>query len=120
MDETGFLKKASGSAGVQRPYTRTAGRIENSQVGVFLANATPHGRALVDRWLYLPEHSWLADPGRCRAARVPEQTAFATEPALVAEMIADVPDAGLSARWVSGDEVYGQDRACAACWSDAG
>ncbi|MFB9629995.1 IS701 family transposase [Nonomuraea helvata] len=109
VDETGFLKKGGGSAGVQRQYTGTAGRIENSQVGVFLAYATPRGRALLDRRLYLPEHTWLADRGRCAKAGVPEQTAFATKPALAAEMIADALDAGLSARWVSGDEVYGQD-----------
>lgn len=109
VDETGFLKKGGGSAGVQRQYTGTAGRIENSQVGVFLAYATARGRALLDRRLYLPEHSWLADPARCRAAGVPEQATFATKPALAAEMIADALDAGLSARWVSGDEVYGQD-----------
>jgi SRSO17 transposase len=82
VDETGFLKKGNRSAGVQRQYTGTAGRIENSQVGVFLAYATPRGRALIDRRLYLPEHSWLADQSRCRAAGVPAQTAFATKPAL--------------------------------------
>ena len=109
VDETGFLKKGSGSAGVQRQYTGTAGRIENSQVGVFLAYATPRGRALLDRRLYLPEHSWLADRDRCASAGVPEQATFATKPALAAEMIVDALDAGLSARWVSGDEVYGQD-----------
>ncbi|MBB6344326.1 SRSO17 transposase [Nonomuraea muscovyensis] len=63
MDETGFVKKGTASAGVQRQYTGTAGRIENSQIGVFLAYATPAGRALLDRRLYLPEHTWLADPG---------------------------------------------------------
>ncbi|SDK62492.1 SRSO17 transposase [Nonomuraea maritima] len=109
VDETGFLKKGSRSAGVQRQYTGTAGRIENSQVGVFLAYATARGRALVDRRLYLPEHSWLADPARCAQAGVPEEAAFATKPALAAEMIAAALDTGLSARWVSGDEVYGQD-----------
>jgi SRSO17 transposase len=109
VDETGFLKKGAGSAGVQRQYTGTAGRIENSQVGVFLAYATGRGRALLDRRLYLPEHSWLADPERCRAAGVPDETAFATKPALAAAMITAALEAGLSARWVSGDEVYGQD-----------
>lgn len=109
VDETGFLKKGAGSAGVQRQYTGTAGRIENSQVGVFLAYTTARGRALVDRRLYLPEHSWLADPGRCAKAGVPEHAAFATKPVLAAEMIAAALDAGLPARWVSGDEVYGQD-----------
>jgi SRSO17 transposase len=64
VDETGFLKKGSGSAGVQRQYTGTAGRIENSQVGVFLAYATPRGRALLDRRLYLGCHRNTAETGR--------------------------------------------------------
>lgn len=102
-------QKGIGSAGVQRQYTGTAGRIENSQIGVFLAYTTARGRALADRRLYLPEHSWLADPERCRSAGVPEGATFATKPALAAAMIAAALDAGLSARWVSGDEVYSQD-----------
>jgi SRSO17 transposase len=109
VDETGFLKKGTTSAGVQRQYTGTAGRIENSQVGVFLAYATPRGRALIDRRLYLPEHTWLADPDRCRRAGVPEEVAFATKPALATQMIEAALDAGAPAAWVSGDEVYGQD-----------
>jgi len=53
-DETGFLKKGRQSAGVARQYTGTAGRVENCQVGVFLAYAAPEGsRALIDRELYL-------------------------------------------------------------------
>src|ERR687886_602368 len=54
VDETGFLKKGTKSAGVQRQYSGTAGRIENCQVGVFLALAGCKGHALVDRELYLP------------------------------------------------------------------
>jgi len=53
VDETGFVKKGVGSAGVQRQYSGTAGRIENCQIGVFCAYATPRGRALLDRRLYL-------------------------------------------------------------------
>nr|WP_158578970.1 transposase [Spongiactinospora rosea] len=91
--------------------TGTTGRIENSQVGVFLAHATPRGRALLDRRLYLPERTRLADPRRCHAAGVPEQVTFATKPASAAEMIADVLDTGLTTQWVSGDEVYGHNTA---------
>jgi SRSO17 transposase len=109
VDETGFLKKGTGSAGVQRQYTGTAGRIENSQIGVFLAYATTRGRALIDRRLYLPQHSWLADADRCRRAGVPCQVGFATKPALASQMIAAALDAGVKAAWVTGDEVYGQD-----------
>ncbi|MFE9566305.1 transposase [Streptomyces sp. NPDC006487] len=70
VDETGFMKKGRASAGVQRQYTGTAGRIENSQVGVFLAYATGRGRALIDRRLYLPEHSYRRMlPGRQRPSR---------------------------------------------------
>jgi SRSO17 transposase len=77
VDETGFLKKGTCAAGVQRQYSGTAGGIENSQVGVFLAYASPAGRALIDARLYLPG-SWHEDPGRCRAAGVPEEVEFAT------------------------------------------
>lgn len=70
VDETGFLKKGTRSAGVQRQYSGTAGRIENCQIGVFLAYATSRGRTLMDRELYLPK-SWTGDPDRCAQAGVP-------------------------------------------------
>ena len=54
IDETGFLKKGSHSVGVQRQYTGTAGKVENAQVGVFLAYASAVGHVLLDRRLYLP------------------------------------------------------------------
>ncbi|MFB7356111.1 IS701 family transposase [Streptomyces gardneri] len=109
VDETGFMKKGRVSAGVQRQYTGTARRIENSQVGVFLAYATGRGRALIDRRLYLPEHSWCTDPERRQAAGIPDEVQFATKPRLAWEMIAAALDAGVEARWVTGDEAYGQD-----------
>src|SRR5215217_4223013 len=84
VDETGFVKKGARSAGVARQYTGTSGKIDNCQIGVFCAYATPTGRALIDRELYLP-HSWTDDHERARAAGVP-------------------------AGWLTADEVYGQDR----------
>jgi SRSO17 transposase len=108
VDETGDLKKGTASAGVQRQYTGTAGRVENCQVAVFLSYASPAGHALIDRELYLPR-SWTADPGRCAAAGIPEETAFATKPKLARRMIARALDAGTPAAWVTGDEVYGAD-----------
>ncbi|MFV0131839.1 IS701 family transposase [Streptomyces sp. HMX87] len=109
VDETGFVKKGHASAGVQRQYTGTAGRIENSQVGVFLAYATNRGRTLIDRRLYLPEHSWCADVERRHAAGIPDEVQFQTKPRLAWEMIAAALKAGVKARWVTGDEAYGQD-----------
>ena len=107
-DETGFLKKGEHSVGVKRQYTGTAGRIENSQVGVFLCYASDKGAALVDRELYLPEE-WAADRERRRAAAVPEETEFATKPELARRMIERALQAGAPCNWVAADEVYGNN-----------
>jgi SRSO17 transposase len=107
VDETGFLKKGTKSAGVQRQYTGTAGRVENAQVGVFLAYAGQDGsRALIDRELYLPQ-SWTGDRDRCRAAGIGDEVAFAVKPELARQMIERAVTAGVPFGWVTGDEVYG-------------
>jgi SRSO17 transposase len=103
IDETGFLKKGDKSAGVQRQYCGTAGRIENCQIGVFLAFAGRRGRALLDRELYLPE-GWATDDGRREAAGIPQSVAFATKPALGQRMLARAYAAGVRATWVTADE----------------
>jgi SRSO17 transposase len=108
VDETGDLKKGAASAGVQRQYSGTAGRVENCQVAVFLSYAAPGGHALIDRELYLPR-SWIADPARCAAAGIPAGTGFATKPKLARRMVGRALDAGIPAAWVTGDEVYGSD-----------
>ena len=110
VDETGDLKKGTATVGVQRQYTGTAGRTENAQVAVYLAYAARAGSAFIDRALYLPR-SWTSDPVRCRAAGVPEDTAFATKPALATAMITRAVEAAAPAAWVTADEVYGQDPA---------
>ena len=108
VDETGFLKKGDKSVGVQRQYSGTAGRIENCQIGVFLALCGSRGRALVDRELYLPR-KWCEDPARLGEADVPPDVRFATKPQLAQRMIERAWSAGLRPRWVLGDEVYGSD-----------
>ena len=107
-DETGYLKKGSRSAGVQRQYTGTAGRVENTQVGVFLSYAAPLGRVLLDCRLYVPR-SWMADPDRCAAAGIPDELEFATKPQLALQMIEAALDAGLGVGFVTADEAYGLD-----------
>jgi SRSO17 transposase len=109
-DETGFVKKGRKSAGVQRQYSGTAGRVENCQIGVFLGYASRHGRALIDRALYLPE-GWAGDPSRRSEAGVPAEIAFATKPKLGAAMLERALDAGVPCAWVTGDSVYGADHA---------
>jgi len=109
VDETGFLKKGAKSVGVQRQYSGAAGRIDNCQIGVFLAYAAPRGRTLLDRELYLPK-PWADDPDRRAEAGVPEATTFRTKPALARAMLERAFQAGVPAAWVTGDEVYGRDR----------
>jgi SRSO17 transposase len=106
VDETGFLKKGTTSVGVQRQYSGTAGKVDNCQVGVFLAYASSRGRAFIDRELYLPER-WTEDPERCKAARVPEEIEFGTKPELAQLMLERALDAGVPVAWVTADEVYG-------------
>jgi SRSO17 transposase len=108
VDETGFLKKGRHSAGVARQYSGTAGKVENSQVGVFLAYGSRKGHALIDRRLYLPE-AWAGDAERRRAAKIPDDVPFRTKPEMAREMIARALDAGVPCGWVLGDEVYGAD-----------
>lgn len=107
VDETGFLKKGDKSVGVQRQYTGTAGRIENAQVGVFLAYAASAGRTFIDRALYLPK-GWAEDADRRREAKVPDSIEFRTKPEIGLEMVTRALEAKVPARWVAGDEVYGQ------------
>lgn len=107
VDETGFMKKGDKSAGVARQYSGTAGRVENCQLGVFLGYAGPAGRAFLDRELYLPK-TWTEDRARCRAAGIGDGVEFATKPELAIRMLRRALDAGVPARWLTGDEVYGQ------------
>ena len=109
VDETGFLKKGDKSAGVQRQYSGTAGRIENCQVGVFLAYASSKGRTLLDRELYLPQ-VWADDDERRREAGVPVEAIFRTKPQLAQLMLGRALESGVPFAWFTGDAVYGSDR----------
>ncbi len=109
VDETGFVKKGTKSAGVAKQYTGTVGKIENCQVGVFLAYASPQGVAFLDRALYLPQE-WTDDLARFRAAHIPDAVGFATKPQLARTMLERARAAGVPAAWVTADSVYGDDR----------
>jgi SRSO17 transposase len=107
IDETGFLKTGTRSAGVQRQYSGTAGRTENCQDGVFLAYASQHGHALIDREAYLPR-SWVEDLDCCRAGGIPDEVEFVTKPRKARALIALAAAAGVPFAWFTADEVYGQ------------
>lgn len=109
-DPTGFPKKGTKSVGVQRQYSGTLGRIDNCQIATFLCYVTAdRDRVLIDRRLYMPETSWMADQARCAAAGVPPDLAFATRPAQVIEMIRAARAAGVPFAWFTADEEFGQN-----------
>jgi SRSO17 transposase len=109
-DPTGFAKKGRKSVGVQRQYSGTLGRIDNCQIATFLAYVTPgRDRVLIDRRLYLPEKSWMADPDRCTQAGVPPEASFQTRPQQVQQMIEDTRAAGVPFAWFTADEEFGQN-----------
>jgi SRSO17 transposase len=108
LDDTGFLKKGTTSAGVQRQYSGTAGRTENCQIGVFAAYASTKGRALVDRELYLPK-SWTGDRERCRAAKIPDERDFHTKGDLAKHLVLRALASPLPIAWVTADSAYGQE-----------
>jgi SRSO17 transposase len=109
-DETGFEKTGTQSAGVQRQYTGTAGKITNCQVGVFLAYAVPAAgvRVLIDRELYVPR-SWTADRDRCEQAGISADVAFATKPEIARSMVERAVELGLPFSWFTADEAYGDN-----------
>ena len=109
VDETGFLKKGDKSVGVKRQYSGTAGRIENCQIGVFLAYASGQGHTLIDRELYLPQE-WAEDQARRTEAHVPQAVTFRTKPELAQQMLERAFASGLTSAWVTADSIYGGAR----------
>ncbi len=120
LDETGFIKQGTHSAGVQRQYSGTAGKKENCQVGVFLSYASSQGHVLLDRRLYLPNEGWADNPERRKQAQIPEQIAFQTRQEQGADMLKHAWAAGVPMRWVSGDEIYGDAAKLRTVVADAG
>lgn len=106
IDETGFLKKGTHSVGVKRQYSGTAGRIENSQVAVFMALAGSKGHTLIDRRLYLPKE-WCEDEERRKAVGIPAEVNFKTKQQLAIDMLKRAYDLNLRPQWVLADALYG-------------
>jgi SRSO17 transposase len=109
FDETGFLKKGDDSVGVGKQYCGSIGKVEDCQVGVFAAYASPHGYALVDKRLFIPE-KWFTDQYslRRKKCRLPEEITFTGKPQLAAQMLTDlVLKRPFPFRWVVADSIYG-------------
>jgi len=108
FDESGFVKKGDDSIGVAKQYCGTLGKVENCQVGVFAAYASPFGYALVDKQLYIPE-KWFTGEYEARREKcnLPQEISFSTKPQLAAAMLAQIAaERILSFRYVLADSVY--------------
>lgn len=109
FDETGFVKKGGDSTGVAKQYCGTIGKVENCQVGVFAAYASPHGYALLDKRLFIPER-WFSEAyeEKRKKCKVPEDLRFKTKPQLAVEMLEDIKgDGQIPFNYVLADSVYG-------------
>jgi SRSO17 transposase len=106
IDESGFSKRGTKSAGVQKQYCGATGQVDNCQVGVFLSYVTALGHTLIDRALYLPE-DWTSDAARKQVAPIPDTVDFQTKPELARHMVQRVQSASLPISWVVADTVYG-------------
>ncbi len=110
FDETSFPKKGSDSVGVAKQYCGSLGKVDNCQVGVFSAYASPHGYALVDSRLFVPEQ-WFDEEHeeRRKKCKVPEDMEFKTKPQLAAEMLKELAQCTeLPFKYVVADSIYGQ------------
>ena len=109
FDESGFVKKGDDSAGVAKQYCGTAGKVENCQVGVFAAYASPHGYCLLDNQLFIPE-KWFTDEyvERREKCNFPENSGFKTKPQLAADMFHKLVKSDvLPFKFVVADTIYG-------------
>ena len=109
FDETSFIKKGDDSVGVGKQYCGSIGKVENCQVGVFAAYASPHGYAMMDKRLFIPE-KWFGDEYalRRRKCKMPEDMTFMSKPQLAARMLKDIVEQEqIPFKWVVADSIYG-------------
>jgi SRSO17 transposase len=109
VDGSGMPKKGTESVGVTRQWCGRLGKVENCQLGIFLAYAGRGTSTLVDERLYLPR-GWAEDPERRRKAKVPAQVRFKKPWELANEMLRRVGPR-LPHRWVVGDTDFGRSTA---------
>jgi len=111
FDETGFIKKGDDSIGVGKQYCGSIGKVENSQVGVFAAYASPYGYAMLDKRLFIPE-KWFSDDYALRRKKceLPEDITFMTKAQLAAQMLKDIVEKKqVPFKWVLSDSIYGSN-----------
>jgi SRSO17 transposase len=106
LDPSAFPKKGTESCGVGRQWCGRLGKVDNCQVGVFLAYATPAGYAPLDRRLYLPE-DWADDDDRRKKCHVPAEVQFQEKWQIALDLL-DRSLPGLLHGWIIGDDDFGR------------
>jgi SRSO17 transposase len=106
IDPSAFPKKGTESCGVGRQWCGRLGKVDNCQVGVFLAYAAEGGYAPLDRRLYLPE-DWAGDPERREKCHVPPEVAFREKWQIALDLL-DRSLPGLPHGWITGDDEFGR------------
>lgn len=106
FDPSGFAKKGTKSVGVIRQWCGRMGKIENCQVGVYMAYVSRKEHTLVNKRLYLPKE-WATDKARRKEAGVPKEVKFRTRHQLALEML-DECGKSLPRSWVAGDDEMGR------------
>jgi SRSO17 transposase len=106
IDDTGFVKQGKHSAGVQRQYTGSAGKVTNCQVGVSLTIATSRDHLPIDFELYLPE-SWANDPQLRRETKVPSDVIFKKKWEQALDMLTRAANDEVPEGLVLADAAYG-------------
>ena len=108
VDETSVPKKGDKTPGVQRQYCGARGKVDNCVVTVHLAcRCGPAFMAMLDGDLFLPEHTWDADRGRCRAAHVPDDVGYRSKWQIALEQVDRALGNGVRFDWLTFDEWYG-------------
>jgi SRSO17 transposase len=106
LDPSAFPKKGTESVGVKRQWCGRLGKVDNCQVGLYLAYAARREHALVDVRLYLPRE-WSKDKKRRQKAGVPRAVRFRTRHQLALDML-DRRGRLLPHAWVTGDDEMGR------------
>ena len=109
FDESGFIKKGDDSAGVRRQYCGSIGKVDNCQVGVFAAYASPHGYAFLDKRLFVPEE-WFSERYKHRRekCKFPQDLTFRTKPQLASEILSEIhQEQSLLYKYIVADSIYG-------------
>jgi SRSO17 transposase len=108
IDDTGIPKDGKRSPGVKRQYSGTLGKVGNCQIAVSLHAVSTKGTVPLGFRLYLPE-DWCNDSERRQKAKIPDDVAFATKPALSGDLIARAAGWKIRRAPVLGDQAYGND-----------